>query len=29
MRGWVIALGFALILGCGIWAVHVLEAMYP
>jgi hypothetical protein len=29
MRGWVIAIGFLLILVAGIWVVHTLEAMYP
>jgi hypothetical protein len=29
MRGWVIAIGFALILVAGIWVVHTLEPMYP
>jgi hypothetical protein len=29
MRGWVIAIGFLLILVGGIWVVHTLEAMYP
>lgn len=29
MRGWVIAIGFALILVAGIWVVHTLETMYP